>query len=541
MEGKVLARRIVVVRGGVLERILTEDGVLERAAEGWRRLEGTTWEDAGGAAARPGRVTSELGPLADERVEIQLDEAQRAAIASRAEVPLLVLGSAGSGKTTVALHRLVRVARDGDPGHALSTARVIVPEEGLARLSRRLLAPLGGSAAQVETLDDFALRTTREVFGKRAALSFEAPGVVVSLKRHPAFFRALRARFADAPPQLKKLSRLRAVLGTVLTDRAFLEEVVIAAEGTLSRVAIEETVRHTMLQLAEPMKRVLAGITDPSMKRAIDGRSVGDGTPDALAGTLDVEDLPILLFLRGLEGELGVRDVGHVVLDEAEDASLFDLFVVGRLLAERGAITLAGDEAQQTHASFAGWDASLHELGASSAARCRLDVSYRCPRPVTELAHAVLGHLAPPRAATSFREGPPVEILSLPTELHARLAISSRLRALLALSPRIAIGVIAADEAAARRLHASLADLPQARLVLRGDFSFEPGIDVTDVDSVKGLEFDVVVVPDATREAYPATDDARRRLHVAVTRAAHRLWIVSPGPLSPLVPSPLIG
>ena len=80
-----------------------------------------------------------------------------------------------------------------------------------------------------------------------------------------------------------------------------------------------------------------------------------------------------------------------------------------------------------------------------------------------------------------------------------------------------------------------LADLPEARLVLHGEFTFEPGIDVTDVDSVKGLEFDYVVVPDATAAAYPLADEARRRLHVAVTRASHQLWIVAGGAPSPLL------
>ena len=67
------------------------------------------------------------------------------------------------------------------------------------------------------------------------------------------------------------------------------------------------------------------------------------------------------------------------------------------------------------------------------------------------------------------------------------------------------------------------------RLVLDGRFTFEPGLDVTDVDSVKGLEWDYVVVSDAVESAWPLSDDGRRRLHVAVTRASWQLWLVSPG------------
>ena len=48
-------------------------------------------------------------------------------------------------------------------------------------------------------------------------------------------------------------------------------------------------------------------------------------------------------------------------------------------------------------------------------------------------------------------------------------------------------------------------------------------------------EFDYVIVPDASVAAYPSNDESRRRLHVAVTRAAHQLWLVSSGGLSPLL------
>ena len=64
---------------------------------------------------------------------------------------------------------------------------------------------------------------------------------------------------------------------------------------------------------------------------------------------------------------------------------------------------------------------------------------------------------------------------------------------------------------------------------------------MTDVASVKGLEFDYVLVPDAGARAYPDEPEARRRLHVAVTRAAHQLWIASTGTPSPLLASLPVG
>jgi DNA helicase IV len=478
-----------------------------------------------GAAARPLDVTA------------LLDADQFAAISAPAEDPLLVLGSAGSGKTTVALHRLARLTAR-DPGrYPLASTKVVVPEEGLARLSRRLLAPLGMGDAQVDTLDAWALALARRVFeDPRMRLCPDPPALVTSLKRHPALFHALRERFARLDPKHATLRRLRKRLATLFTDRAFLGDVVAASGGTLPRGAIEETVRHTLLQLAEPLEKELRSIIVPEMKEAVDGRPIWEGTPDELAGTIDFEELPILLFLRAYRGGLDLPPLAHLVLDEAEDFSLFELFVLREWLGEGRSVTLAGDEAQQTSSSFAGWRESLATLGAEGAPTVRLAISYRCPRPIAALAREILGGLAPEAPARAAREGAPIGRFHFPEEGQAHLFITGALRDLLAREPRASIAVLTRAPETAARIHALLADLPEARLVQDGEFSFEPGLDVACVESAKGLEFDYVVIPDASAEVYPATDDVRRRLHVAVTRAAHQLWIVWSGEASPLLP-----
>ncbi|MFO0757068.1 MAG: ATP-binding domain-containing protein [Byssovorax sp.] len=543
-EGVVEARRLVVFEEGRLVRIVGDGIALQRDADGsWRETErtGLALSPGGaGTAARPGVLG--VGAGAQDRaapidVTALLDAEQIAAIKSPPDTPLLVLGSAGSGKTTVALHRLAQIVAT-DPGrYPLAATRVIVPEEGLCRLSRRLLEPLGVGRAQVRTLDAWAKSLATQAFaGAPIALSTEAPALVSSLKRHPALYEALRARLDALPAAAMTLRKLRHHLATLFTDRAFLGEVVAASGGDLSRAAIEETVRHTMLQLAEPLDRQLRSVIVPEMKTALDGLPIAEGTPDALAGTLDLEDLPILLFLKAAKGALAAPAIAHLVLDEAEDFALFELFVLGRMLGARPSLTLAGDEAQQTLSSFAGWDTMLSTVGARDTARCRLGVSYRCPRPVVDLARAILGPLAPEAPARAAREGAPVGRLHLPDEAQALMLLAGAVGDLVDREPRASVAVIAHSEDAARRAHALLADRPEARLALRGELSFEPGIDVTCVESCKGLEFDYVVIPDATAEAYPDTPEARRKLAVAVTRASHQLWVMSGGAPSPLLP-----
>jgi len=81
------------------------------------------------------------------------------------------------------------------------------------------------------------------------------------------------------------------------------------------------------------------------------------------------------------------------------------------------------------------------------------------------------------------------------------------------------------------------ADLPGVRRVADQEFTFTPGVEVTEVEQVKGLEFDYVIVVDATYENYPDTPAARRLLHVAATRAVHQLWLTCVGTPSAMLSS----
>ena len=83
------------------------------------------------------------------------------------------------------------------------------------------------------------------------------------------------------------------------------------------------------------------------------------------------------------------------------------------------------------------------------------------------------------------------------------------------------------------------AEVPALRRVRRDEFNFQPGVDVTDVAQVKGLEFDYVVMVDVNAASYPDQRWARHLLHIGVTRAAHQLWLVSTGEPSELIPAAL--
>ncbi|QSQ13807.1 ATP-binding domain-containing protein [Myxococcus landrumensis] len=543
-EGTVEVRRLVVIERGVLTRIISGALVLERDAHGaWHevgRAQSALQAGGAGSAARPGMLGTGKGARRMEDafgVTALLDAEQYEAVSVDPTQPLLVLGSAGSGKTTVALHRLAKIAFDNLEQFPQSRMKLIVPEPGLARLSRRLLAPLGLGRVSVETLDGWLLSTARSAFDLPGIkLSPETPPLVSRLKRHPALRRALLGRIgAPKTPQGTTLERVHRRLADAYLDRSFLEAVVRDARGELPSTAIDETLEHTRLQRSTPLAKELKDITDPERLITVDGKGIEDDTPYALAGTVDLEDLPILMFLKAQHGSLGLERLAHVVLDEAEDFSLFELFVVRRLLGKGKSCTLAGDEMQQTEAGFAGWPEALDELGIRDAATCRLQVSYRCPAPVVELARRVLGTQAPSESAQALRAGAPVGFHHFPVEAQAQLFVGEALRDLVSREPHASVGVIASSPESADAVYRVVADQSWARRVKDGEFSFEPGVDVTDVGSVKGLEFDYVILPDVTARAWPVDDESRRRLHVAITRTSHQLWVVSSGVRSHLI------
>ena len=79
------------------------------------------------------------------------------------------------------------------------------------------------------------------------------------------------------------------------------------------------------------------------------------------------------------------------------------------------------------------------------------------------------------------------------------------------------------------------------RRVEQGRFAFAPGIEVTEIEQAKGLEFDYVVLVDVSAARFPDTPSSRRLLHVAATRAVHQLWICTTADPSPLLPSAAVG
>jgi DNA helicase-2/ATP-dependent DNA helicase PcrA len=277
---------------------------------------------------------------------------------------------------------------------------------------------------------------------------------------------------------------------------------------------------------------------------AIDGKALEE------QAALDPEDDTLLLLLwQQLKGPIlqpGTQEAlvyEHVLVDEAQDLSPLELNVVMRCVSGGQSVTLSGDVAQRLYMDngFLGWNAALEELGFSHVQIEPLQVSYRSTAEIIEFARGVLGHLAPAESPKATREGAPVELFRFADSGEAVGFLAEALKELIEGEPRASVAVIARHPEQADLFYQGLAraEVPKLRRIAHQDFPFKPGIDVTDVRQVKGLEFDYVVLLEVTHATYAADDEARHLLHIGATRAAHQLWVLSSGPPSSLLPEEL--
>ena len=150
-----------------------------------------------------------------------------------------------------------------------------------------------------------------------------------------------------------------------------------------------------------------------------------------------------------------------------------------------------------------------------------------------------MGPLADPDPPEAPRRGAPVETFQFPGVGAAVAFLAEALRELAAREPRATVALLARHPEQADRYYDGLrrAEVPSLRRVRAQDFAFRPGVEVTDVRQVKGLEFDYVVMLDANDSSYGRDDESRHLFHIGVTRATWQLWIVVTGGASPLVPA----
>jgi len=422
VEGLVLARRTVAIVDGELRKVTAPQGTFVREKNGqWRRAEalsarlrlpgkgqGTAMvPPAIGSAAAQSNAADRMLPA----IAAMLDKEQYDLITKPGAGLVAIQGSAGSGKTTVGLHRVAYLHSSNPNRFKPAKMLVIVPNEALIHYTSRVLPGLGVEGVPVMTFARWAVRVVHDLFPRLPSLiSDETPPLVSRAKSHPAMLHAIEDVAHDVGKRLDTKveaamssgrwpgservvaawkatrgvpDRRVTTLGQWLVGKRTLEGVEPAADlPPITRGAAE-----SLGQELRTESRAVLGAWDevttsrPRLEKHL-SKYFGQGQLDQIhewcvrqarvrsehdrdgeAPSLDAEDHALLLRLwqvvRGplIDIQGAPLVAAHLFVDEVQDASPLELKVLldvaagakedGRADPSTLSVTLAGDMAQR--------------------------------------------------------------------------------------------------------------------------------------------------------------------------------------------------
>jgi DNA helicase-2/ATP-dependent DNA helicase PcrA len=326
----------------------------------------------------------------------------------------------------------------------------------------------------------------------------------------------------------------------LFTNYAYLQE----GFSTLT----DEFTPNQLGEIIDWLKHQHAALTtrDPEPKKDLMDIVTEETEIKATGAALDYEDDPILIYFYQrllkdiVKKNKKILQYDHIMIDEVQDFSPIELAVLINLAKDPLSLTFAGDVKQRMikESGFKNWDSTFELLGIKGQKVSALRIGYRSTYEIMEFSVKVLGELADKKDFIATRHGPPVELFRFSSQGELLQYLSRCLQDTLVFEPLASIAVICSTPESAREYFQLLhtVEIADLRLIDDQNFPFVPGIDVTDVRQVKGLEFDYVILLDVDSDNYSNDTYSKYLLHIAASRAAHQLWIMNYRSPSPVLP-----
>lgn len=568
IEGLVYLKRNVVIRKQILERV----------ADTYNR-------GSDHPAVSDEFLVYRLGENKDHRLRdivstIQAEQDQ--IIRAERNKALVIQGVAGSGKTTVALHRLAFLLYQYKEQVAAEKMIIFAPNHMFLDYISDVLPELGVGSIQQRTFNDWALEMLNtdcqiapatdalhmwfESGAARPEISEDTPG---RFKGSLAFMRLLEKYVQQSEPLSVPEGDFNPWDGAVLTRNEILHwfheeykfyplakrtERVLARihrwiemelKTSVSSVVLKERKKkaaqrekayakkwpqYEAVTMYKQLFQVIKGSALPSARMEEIPAQVRKGTmADLKKNVLREEDLPALVYLHILTHDIGAEHrFDHVVIDEAQDFSPFHTMLLDRFVKGHS-FTILGDLSQGIHAykGVQSWDEIRSLFDNKDSAYFALTRSYRSTLEIIEFANVILekGVRSGITAVPVFRSGDPVRVLPYGPQGRKEHLLSA-LHELSAKEYRT-ISVLTRTLQEAEQLHAYFSGQGIGIHLIDGSIKqYEGGLSVLPVYLSKGLEFDAVIVADADEQHYAANAMDAKLLYVGCTRALHELWLM---------------
>lgn len=245
------------------------------------------------------------------------------------------------------------------------------------------------------------------------------------------------------------------------------------------------------------------------------------------------DDATVLAFLKlKLNGSYAYKKIKQVVIDEAQDYYPLH-YEIFNLMFSNSKYTILGDINQTLEKQE---DLTLYEqiskiLNKKKSTLVTMDKSFRCTNEILTFSSKFISQGLEVKSFNRKGDEPKIHIAADGTSLCDM--ITSEAKFCLAQGYQ-SIGLICKTAKNSQALYKGLKDRIDVQVISNKSTADLRGLLIIPVYMSKGLEFDAALICDADYENYNSEDD-KKLLYIGCTRALHRLNLFCQGEVSPLL------
>jgi DNA helicase-2/ATP-dependent DNA helicase PcrA len=497
----------------------------------------------------------ELAKSSDDKMKnivatIQRD--QNAVIRNETASVMVIQGVAGSGKTSIALHRIAFLLYRYRETIAAKDILIISPNKVFADYISNVLPELGEEHIPELGMDELAadLLTNQysfQTFFEQVSALLEKPDPAfierIQVKSSGDFLRQLNQYLLHVENNYFTCTELR--VGKTVVPLSFIQakfktyhRVPMLKRFPLVAQDVRDHVRDATRRKLTGQEKSIIGEAIPRMFRFHQVLDLYQdfyrwlGRPelfryDPQRRHLEYADVFAFLYLRmRLEGLSAYEHVKHLVVDEMQDYTPVQYAVLARLFSCRK--TILGDVSQTVN-PYSASSAETIERVFPQAEIVKLNRSYRSTVEITNFAQRLVPN---PDLIPLERHGPAPVVARFESQ-EAELQAIRELVAAFQRGGHQSLGIICKTLRQATAVHEAL-QAPGVQLLTAESTTFTEGIIVTTAHLAKGLEFDEIIVPFADARNYQTVVD-KGMLYIACTRAMHQLTLTYTRVITPFL------